>query len=594
MLHVTSRALTFLVISSVAVCSTVYAAPRDCPTWTLPDSSSNKSQGGCKCGNSVGDLVKCDSDDLNVSLLMDHCMTFDKEAGMAYLASCPFRLKGRYNMYNPLPRNVSELNDFVCSPYNRHGLVCSQCNSGYGPSVYTNNLQCYQCSVPYSGWLLYIVFELFPITVLFGVMSFLHIRLTSSAANCLLFNMQMIVAILSYGEHIGVFPFGTTSEILHKTLLSVYGILNLDFFRDVVPPFCVDENINGLHSIALQYVAVVYLLALTLSVFLILELHYRGSPVTMFLWKNLFMRLIRVKQNWTCRTSLADSLATCLLLSYTRLMLISFNLLYPVSVINEYGEVAKKTLNFQQDIGYLSEQHIPYALLGLTVLIALLVLPFTLFVVYPMKCCQNCVQYAGNRPGIRHFVELFQRCFKDGTDGTRDYRSFAIFYFALRFAMFVSHIVGYGGRPRISFLLPGVMLMAASLTILTFRPYKKEVYNVVDGVMLACAAVLCFFQSVMVIIPNTPAGKLLQIAIQIGFFLPLFGTVFYCVYLCIVWCRRQGLSHKRSDSCESLPHRLLHPDDDCYTTKDPPPVSPSDTKTSHYGTISYNTEWSNP
>ena len=580
-----------LLVSSSVVANATNETSRDCPTWTLPAPSSSRSQGHCKCGSSVSGVVDCNSASLNVSLLMGHCMTYSDRDGMAYLAACPFRLKDRYDIYTQLPRNVSELNDFTCSRYNRHGIVCSQCNPGYGPSVYTHQLQCYKCTGPYSGWALYIFFELLPITVLFGIMSLLHIRLTSSAANCLLFNAQMIVAILSYGAHIGVFPFGVTSEIIYKLIQSTYGILNLDFFREVIPPFCVGERVNGLHTIALQYLAVVYLLGLTLFVFFLLELHYRGCRVTMWLWKNIFVRLIRIKQSWTFRTSLADSLATCLLLSYTRLMLISFNLLYPISVFDEHGQVAKRTLNFQQDIEYLSRQHIPYAILALVVLVILLVLPFVLFIVYPMKCCQrSCVQYFGNRALLRHFVELFQGCFKDGTDGTRDYRAFAVFYFALRFVMFVSHMIGYGGRPKISFLLPGVILVVASLTILTLRPYKKGVYNTVDGVMLSCAAVICFLQSVMVVVPNTPTSKMLQIAVQIGFLLPLFGVAFYFGYLCIIWCRRKRLlSSSLSDSCESLPHRFLHPEHDSYnTSKNPPLTSPQDTRTiSQYGTITY-------
>ena len=545
-----------VLLVSIAVCS---GGGSDCPTWTFPSSPNKTQEPDCKCGDSVGGQVQCDKDTLNVSLLMGDCMTYDSKEDMAYLAACPFQLQQKYDIYSPLPQNVSELNDFVCSPYNRQGIVCSECKPGYGPSVFTHNLQCYKCSGLYSGWVLYIFFELFPITILFAILSLLHIRLTSSGANCLLFTVQMIVAVLSYGSHIGIFPFGSTSAILHKIILTVYGILNLDFFREVVPPFCVSENINGLHAIALQYLGVVYLLVLTLSVFLILELHYRGCRVTMWLWKNIFVRLIRMKQNWTCRTSLADSLATFLLLSYTRLMLVSFNLLYPVSIFDMHGNAAKRTLNFQQNIEFLSWQHIPFALLGLTILILLVVLPPLLFIIYPMKCCQrSCVQYACNKAGVRHFVELFQGCFKDGTENTRDFRWFAVFYFVLRFATFVTHMVGYGGRPRTSFLLPAVLLLCASLTILILRPYKKNVYNIVDGLMLACSSVILFLQSVMVLIVNTTEGRLLQIALQIGMFLPIFFVLFYCVYLCIRFGRSK-LSREHSSSCESLPDRLLNP-----------------------------------
>lgn len=577
--------LLVISIASAVLCEPDDDGDNDCSTWTIPTKNSPNKTQACKCGDSIDGQVKCDPVTKNVSLLMGNCMTYDAEEGMAYLAACPFGLRDESEIYSPLPHNVSKLNDFTCSPYNREGIVCSECKAGYGPSVFTNNLECFKCSGLYHGWALYFFFELFPITVLFIIMSLLHIRLTSSGFNCLLFNMQMIVAILSYGAHIGVFPFGSTSGILLKIILTLYGILNLDFFRQVIPPFCVSENINGLHSIAMQYLAVVYLLVLILSVFVVLEMHYRGCGVTMWLWKNLFVRLIRVKQNWTFRMTLADSLATFLLLSYTRLMLISFDLLYPVPVFNEYGAVAKRTLNFQQNISYLSKEHLPFAFLAIVVLILLVVLPPLLFLVYPMKCCQrSCIQYPCNKAGLTQFVEIFQGCFKDGTENTRDYRWFAIFYFALRFAMFVTHMIGYGGRPKTSFLLPAIVLLGASLTILLLRPYKRNLYNSVDGVMLACSSVMCFLQSVMVLIPDTTEGKVLQITIQIGFFLPLLFLLFYSVYLCVSFGQSKlKLSLESSESCESLPDRLLHPE--TYAPCHQPLLIESVNSESTYGSI---------
>ena len=106
------------------------------------DSRSSNTTQVCKCGDSVGQLVECDPVTLNVSLLMGNCMTYDIETEMAYLAACPFKPLHKLDSYLPLPQNVSKLNEFVCSPFNRQGLVCSECKPGYGPSVYTYNLQC--------------------------------------------------------------------------------------------------------------------------------------------------------------------------------------------------------------------------------------------------------------------------------------------------------------------------------------------------------------------------------------------------------------------------------------------------------------------
>ena len=577
--------LVVLALSSAAVLVVhgAEAENSECPTWTLPSSVELSDGSDCRCGDSVGQVVECDAVSLNVSLLMGNCMTYDNGTGRFNLASCPFKSRHESDVYTPLPRNVSELNDFICSPYNREGIVCSTCKPGYGPSVFTHNLECFKCSGSYHGWGLYLFFELFPVTVLFSIMVIFHIRLTSSGANCMLFTVQMIVAILSYGTHIGIYPFGTTSEVFRKIILTLYGFWSLDFFREVIPPFCVSEKINGLHSIALQYLSVVYLLVLTLSVFLVLEMNYRGNRVTMWLWKNVFARLIRVKQNWTLRTSLADSLATFLLLSYTRTITVSFNLIYPASIFDEHGSSVKRVLNFQENWEYFGPEHLPFAVLAIAVLVLLVIIPLLLFIVYPMKCCQRkCDQIGCHQTGLRHFVELFQGCFKDGTEGTSDFRCFSAFYFFFRFSMFISHIVGFGGRPRISFLLPGLVLLSASLTILIFRPYKKNLYNIVDGVILTSSSVLCFFQSIMVLTAKTSAGKILQIAIQIGFFLPLFFAVLYIVYLCIKLSGIKRCTHRvaviRAQDTEwAFPDRILHPEIYAYTSMS--------TNSSHYGSI---------
>ena len=548
-----------------------------CPTWTLPNKNHhfNDSQ-ACVCGESIGGFVKCDPTTLNASLLMRKCITYDNVSGMAYVTSCPFKTAQQSAVYMPLPRDPTQLNRFICSPFNRKGLVCSECEQGYGPSVFSNTLKCHKCSGTYHGWALYIFLELFPVTILFSFMTVFHIRLTSSGANCYLFNIQMIGAVLSYGTHTGLYPFGAKSEILHKITLTVYGFANLDFFREIIPPFCVDEKINGMHSLALSYVSVLYLIALTLTVYFILEMHYRGCRFTMWLWRHIFKHLIRVKQTWTIKTSLVDALATALLLSYSRLMLTSFNILYPAVIYDMHGNVARRTLNFQENWDYFGKKHIPFAILAIITLFFLLVIPLGIFFIYPSRICKRlCVQvrcieielYSFVELFQGCFVELFQGCFKDGTNYTRDFRWFSIFYFLLRIVMFVTHIIGFGGTPRISFLLPGIALLCASQAFFLLRPYKNDLYNKLDGTMLSVASLLCFLQSVMVLISNTLQGKLIGMAIEIGFFIPLIIIILYISYLIIkffrnqILCQQSSFSSAEEGSSEIFPDRVLHPEE---------------------------------
>ena len=561
--------LTNCFIALVFALYSVQSVQSKCPTWTLPNTNQgfNDSQ-TCVCGDSIGGMVRCDPTTLNVSLLMGKCMTYDNVSGMAYVTSCPFKTAQQSAVYMPLPRDPTQLEHFICSPFNRKGLVCSECEQGHGPSVFSNSLKCHKCSGTYRGWALYIFLELFPVTLLFSFMTVFHIRLTSSGANCYIFNIQMIVAILSYGTHTGLYPFGAKSEILRKITLTVYGFVNLDFFREIIPPFCVDEKINGMHTLALSYVSVLYLIALTLTLYFTLEMHYRGCRFTMWLWRHIFKHLIRVKQTWTINTSLVDALATVLLLSYTRLMLTSFNILYPAVIYDMHGNVARRTLNFQENWSYFGREHMPFAILAIITLVFLLVIPLGIFFIYPSRICKRlCGQIRCIQIEFYTFVELFQGCFKDGTNDTRDFRWFSIFYFLLRMVLFVTHIIGFGGTPRISFLLPGIVLLCASQAFLLLRPYKHDLYNKLDGIMLSVGGLLCFLQSVMVLIANTLQGRLIGIAIEIGFFIPLIIIILYISYLIIKFCRshilcwQSSLSSAEEGSSEIFPDRVLHPEE---------------------------------
>ena len=46
--------------------------------------------------------------------------------------------------------------------------------------------------------------------------------------------------------------------VLLKVMLALCGLWNLDFFRSIVPPFCVTPNMKNLHAFALEYTEAFY------------------------------------------------------------------------------------------------------------------------------------------------------------------------------------------------------------------------------------------------------------------------------------------------------------------------------------------------
>ena len=63
----------------------------------------------------------------------------------------------------------------MCGPYNRRGLLCGQCISGYGPGVNQFNLKCANCSNIPTVLAVGLV-ELFPSTLFFICVIIFHIN----------------------------------------------------------------------------------------------------------------------------------------------------------------------------------------------------------------------------------------------------------------------------------------------------------------------------------------------------------------------------------------------------------------------------------
>ena len=108
------------------------------------------------------EMVKCT--DQGVLLHFEYCAT--ETNGNIYPTKCPyFQFNGHIVSkqeieYIRLPDNISELNDYMCGPMNRKGLLCKDCIDGFGPSVTSLGYQCSNCTDTWYGIPLYLAVEL--------------------------------------------------------------------------------------------------------------------------------------------------------------------------------------------------------------------------------------------------------------------------------------------------------------------------------------------------------------------------------------------------------------------------------------------------
>ena len=121
-----------------------------CPPWFVYNTATER----CECYTSpkTKDIVKCSLNERAALLKYGYCMTYSKEdLGRLFVGKCQyFEIQG-HNLsdtpgYITLPGNISELNEYMCGPMNRQGLVCSECIEGFGPSVTSLGYSCSKCA----------------------------------------------------------------------------------------------------------------------------------------------------------------------------------------------------------------------------------------------------------------------------------------------------------------------------------------------------------------------------------------------------------------------------------------------------------------
>ena len=79
-----------------------------------------------------------------------------------------------------MPSNTSKLDEVMCGPYNRRGLLCGECKDGYGPAYSSFNLTCVNCSSIWSGYTIYLLLQFVPSTLMFFNLVVCRYNITSS------------------------------------------------------------------------------------------------------------------------------------------------------------------------------------------------------------------------------------------------------------------------------------------------------------------------------------------------------------------------------------------------------------------------------
>ena len=123
-----------------------------CPTWFFQSSEDGKEY---ECGPDFNKATHCHYHSNSTTLNIAYCMTYNETSKLTFVGQCPYNTFRESKLFHKLPKNVEQLNEKMCGPLNRTGLLCSQCQQGLGPAVFSPYRECVECmDTPY-GWILF-------------------------------------------------------------------------------------------------------------------------------------------------------------------------------------------------------------------------------------------------------------------------------------------------------------------------------------------------------------------------------------------------------------------------------------------------------
>ena len=472
-----------------------------CPPGMILDSSAGK----CVCSPAqFGGVVLCYDDNSTTvrKIQSTWCMSIWNEREQNITVVGPWMFSSQLDqteVFVKLPDKQVLLDEEICGKMNRTGLLCSRCKDGYGVAVFSLLYQCVKCNNSHA-WLIYSIVEFLPITLFFLIIVLLNININNGKTNALIFYCQMTALPINvdWMYHSIQALIGANTSItymLWNIVILPYSLWNLDILRTVVPPFCLSQHMRMIDALALDYVTAVYPLLLVMLCYTLIELHGYNFRLIVWMWYPFAKCFGRFRRQWNLQTCVIEAFATFLVLSYTKFANVSVTLLLPSYVRNSSGKmVGPFVLFFDPSITYLGRVHIPFFVLALVVMVFVVILPPLFLIFYPMKWFRNLLErWRIRRQVVVTFVEAFQWCYKDGTNGTPDRRFISACYFFFRLVSVVL-MVSIPDVQKLRFW----QLLATQMAFLAFavlHPYKKEVYNYTDCVFaFLLSAILAYSQ----------------------------------------------------------------------------------------------------
>ena len=307
-----------IVILAVSISLVLADSNTTCPAWFYFSNSTNQ----CEC-TGIEDMISCNQERTMAMIANGVCVTSITDGFDVLAGECQLRYieNNTDRMWSELLSSPEVLNEAMCGPYNREGLLCGRCIEGYGLPAYSSDLKCVNCSV-FSHKLsicLYLLIEFVPITLFFVCVIIFRFNITAGPLlGYFLFCLFYYQETIGLNRHVFDYIKANSSYQIKCIFLvsqTISELWNLLFFKSLFPPFCVSEHLNSIHLRILTLVPATYSVLFFLTLCVLVELHARNKVIHLIGKPFIF---IRQRLNLSIDSdSIIHAFATCIFLSTT-------------------------------------------------------------------------------------------------------------------------------------------------------------------------------------------------------------------------------------------------------------------------------------
>ena len=416
----------------LVVVTVIYRVTADgnhsCPLWHYHH------QGKCKCGDSLNGAILCSDD--KILLRVDHVIDVWQNTTVAALNRYAYHnystIPSHLRVNSPIPDDTppEELKGIMCNETNRMGFMCGKCLPTYGPSAYS--IKCHEChlSLP-SAIAFYLTIKLLPTAIFFIFIMMFRINIIKGPMlGYVLFCQVFIFSVrvnATYTETVRIQLNHTYQSIL-KFFTQISVVWSLDV-TGIFEPICISDELEDYDVLFINYVqSALFPLCLVVITYILIELHARNYKVFVFCWKPFRGCFNKFGRNWSASDSIIHAFASLIFLSFTVLNYNFYELL-SVSKVYTYrdGHPLKIILIALPTMEEYSSS--PLIICYITVVVLLLIifsiLPTLVLLLYPFQMFQTLLDRVCSPKIHLHlniFVDTFQSPFKNGCEGTRDFR----------------------------------------------------------------------------------------------------------------------------------------------------------------------------